>query len=128
MKKKIKKLIHWSFTIFIIIYIITGFGITEFRIIQTLTFGLLTKPSAFYLHSILIYPFIILLIFHILLTLNKKKLNGIRKNMNNEPMQEKDENKRETIRRIIVWIIVFLISIMLLLIVLIQPRFFTFLN
>ena len=72
MKKKIKKLVHWSFTIFIIIYIITGFGITEFRIIQTITFGLLTKPSAFYLHSILIYPFIILLIFHIILTLNKK--------------------------------------------------------
>jgi len=71
-RNTIKKLVHWSFTIFIIFYIITGFGITEFRIIQTITFGLLKKPLAFHLHTILIYPFIILLILHIYLTLNKK--------------------------------------------------------
>ena len=72
MKKQLKKLIHWSLTLLILLYIISGFGITEHRIIQMLNFGLLTKPSAFYLHTILIYPFIILLTLHILLTLNKK--------------------------------------------------------
>ena len=79
MKKTIKKLIHWSLTFFIIIYIITGFGITEYRTIQTISFGLITKPSAFYLHTILIYPFIILLVLHILLTLNIKKIKWNKK-------------------------------------------------
>jgi hypothetical protein len=48
--------------------------------------------------------------------------------MNNEQIQEKERNKLEILRKIIVWIIVFFISIMLILMLLIQPRFFTFIN
>jgi len=74
-KNQIFKIIHWAFTIFLIFYIITGFGITEYQIIQSLTFDLLTKPISFQLHTILIYPFIILLLIPIGLTIyNKIKL------------------------------------------------------
>lgn len=46
-------------------YGITGFGITEFRIIETITFGLITKPVAFQIHNNLIIPFLVLLLLHI---------------------------------------------------------------
>ena len=48
--------------------------------------------------------------------------------MNNGQIQETDANKIQIIKKIFVWIIVFLISIMLILILIIQPRFFTFIN
>ena len=66
------KFIHWALLIFIIFYIITGFGITEYKFIEAITFGIISKPIAFQLHIFLIYPFIILLILHITLTINKK--------------------------------------------------------
>jgi len=66
------KLIHWIFLIFIIFYIFTGFGITEYKFIEALTFGIISKSSAFQLHIFLIYPFIILLILHISLSIYKK--------------------------------------------------------
>ena len=64
---------HWVFTIFIIFYIFTGFGISNYRLIEPITFGLISKPIAFQLHSILIYPFLALLFIHILLTLKSRK-------------------------------------------------------
>ena len=48
-----------------IIYIITGLGITEFRIIEPATFGLLSKNLSFAIHDNLLIPFIILLVLHI---------------------------------------------------------------
>lgn len=71
-KKQYFKIIHWTFTIFVIVYILTGFGITEYQIIESITFGTLSKPLAFQLHTFLIYPFIILLSLHILLSINNK--------------------------------------------------------
>jgi len=46
-------------------YIISGFGITESRAIESITLGLLTKPVAFQVHNNLLLPFIIFLIMHI---------------------------------------------------------------
>ncbi len=60
----IKKTIHWLLTVVVIIYLITGFGITEYRIVETLTFGLLTKSLAHRIHINIVIPFIILLILH----------------------------------------------------------------
>jgi len=60
-----KGTIHWLLTAVIIIYLITGFGITEYRIVEPLTFGLLTKSLAHKIHISLGIPFIILLILHI---------------------------------------------------------------
>lgn len=57
--------IHWLLTVLVIIYLITGFGITEYRIVEPLTFGLLTKSLAQKIHMNLEIPFIILLILHL---------------------------------------------------------------
>jgi len=67
--KSIKRVIRWSLITAILLYIVSGFGITEFRVVETLTFGLLTKPLAFKLHDYIFIPFAILLAMHILLTL-----------------------------------------------------------
>ena len=78
----IKKIIHWLLTVVVIIYLITGFGITEYRIVEPLTFGLLTKSLAQKIHINIEIPFIILLILHIwLLPLLKYfKLKKLRNN------------------------------------------------
>jgi len=60
-----KRIIHWLLTVVIIVYVITGLGITEFRTVESLTFGLLTKSLAFKIHDSLLIPFLILLILHI---------------------------------------------------------------
>lgn len=61
----IRKVIHWTLLGVALIFLLSGFGITEFRLIEKITFGLLTKPSAFKIHSGLWIPFVILLIIHI---------------------------------------------------------------
>ena len=58
-RQLIKKIIHWLLTVVVIIYLITGFGITEYRIVESLTFGLLTKSLAHKIHINLEIPFII---------------------------------------------------------------------
>lgn len=75
-----KKSIHWILTALVIVYLITGFGITEYRIVEHLTFGLLSKSLAHRIHINLEIPFIILLILHIwLLPISKYfKLNKLR--------------------------------------------------
>ena len=64
-KRLMKGTIHWLLAVVVIIYLITGFGITEYRIVEPLTFGLLTKSLAHKIHINLEIPFIILLILHI---------------------------------------------------------------
>ena len=63
----IEKTVRWLLLVGIIIYVVTGYGITEFRIVEQLTFGLLTKPLAFKIHDALAIPFVTLLLLHILL-------------------------------------------------------------
>ena len=58
-------IVHWSLLALVVLYFFTGFGITEFRTVETLTFGLLTKTLSFKLHNNLWIPFLILLILHI---------------------------------------------------------------
>ncbi|MFC1846128.1 hypothetical protein ACFLYM_01775 [Chloroflexota bacterium] len=61
----IKKITYWLLGITTVLFIVSGFGITEYRIVESLTFGLFTKVLAFKLHEILWIPFVILLAFHI---------------------------------------------------------------
>jgi Ni,Fe-hydrogenase I cytochrome b subunit len=68
----IKTLTHVLLTIVIIIFIVTGFGISNYQIIESLTGGTLSKLTSFQIHSNLIIPLIILLIFHIFITVGKK--------------------------------------------------------
>jgi cytochrome b subunit of formate dehydrogenase len=64
-QRLMKGTIHWLLTVVVIIYLITGFGITQYRIVEPLTFGLLTKSLAQRIHMNLEIPFIILLVVHI---------------------------------------------------------------
>jgi len=68
-----KRIIHWLLAVLVIIYLVTGFGITEFRTIETLTLGLLTKNLAFEIHNNLWIPFIILLGLHFFFSLIRKR-------------------------------------------------------
>ena len=64
-QRLMKRTIDWLLTALVIIYIVTGFGITQYRIVEPLTFGLLTKSLAHKIHLSIEIPFIILLILHI---------------------------------------------------------------
>jgi dolichol kinase len=60
-----RQIVHWLLLAVIVFYLVTGFGITEYRVVEHLTFGLLSKPLAFKIHDNLLIPFIILLGLHI---------------------------------------------------------------
>ncbi|UCD08348.1 MAG: hypothetical protein JSU79_08300 [Dehalococcoidales bacterium] len=75
-----KKILHWSLFIAAIILLISGFGIVYFRVVETITFGLFTKPLAFKIHTITWIPFLILLGMHVMLTSRKKWFNFSRNN------------------------------------------------
>jgi len=63
----VKKVIPWLLLAVMVLYVVTGLGITQFRTIETLTFGLLSKNLSFRIHDNLLIPFLILLIVHICL-------------------------------------------------------------
>ena len=63
-----KKIVRWLLLVAILLYILTGYGISEFRVVESITFGLLSKPLAFKMHNWLIYPTAALLVLHVCLT------------------------------------------------------------
>jgi thiosulfate reductase cytochrome b subunit len=71
----VKKVIPWLLLAVLALYIITGFGITEFRTIEAITFGLLTKNLSFKIHNALTIPFVVLLVVHIALPYVLRKIN-----------------------------------------------------
>lgn len=74
-KKLIRRIIHWGLLVIITIFIITGLGIANYRFIESITLGLLTKPISFQIHNYLIYPLIVFLYLHILITWKKRKID-----------------------------------------------------
>jgi Ni,Fe-hydrogenase I cytochrome b subunit len=64
-QRLVRRTIHWLLTVVVIIYLLTGFGITQYRIVEPLTFGLLTKNLAHMIHMNLEIPLIVLLVSHI---------------------------------------------------------------
>jgi len=71
----IRIITHWLLLVVAIVYMISGFGITEFRIVESITFGLFTKRLAFEIHEYLWIPFVVLLVMHVLLPSVKKLLH-----------------------------------------------------
>jgi thiosulfate reductase cytochrome b subunit len=67
-----KQIVHWSLLAVLVLYVLTGFGITSYRAVEFLTFGLLTKPLAFKIHDNLIIPFVVLIGLHIYQQIKKK--------------------------------------------------------
>jgi len=63
----LKRTVRWLLLAAVLLYLVTGLGITEFRTVEDLTFGLLTKNDAFRIHDALLAPFIALLVLHITL-------------------------------------------------------------
>ena len=60
-----KQIIIWLLFTVIVLYFVTGLGITQFRIVESVTFGLLSKPLSFQIHNYLWVPFVVFLGLHI---------------------------------------------------------------
>jgi dolichol kinase len=60
-----RKIVHWLFVAVIVLYGVTGYGITHYQIVEPATLGLLSKPWAFRIHDNLVIPFVVLLALHI---------------------------------------------------------------
>ncbi len=67
--RTVTRLVHWALLATALFTVVSGLGITEFRIVEPLTFGLLNKASAFRLHLWLWLPFLVLLAAHMVLTM-----------------------------------------------------------
>jgi hypothetical protein len=65
----IKWVVAWCLLAVTLFYLLTGFGITYWNIVEPLTLGLLGKAMSFRLHDVLWIPFLILLATHVLLNL-----------------------------------------------------------
>ena len=72
--QSLEKAVRWLLLLLIVMYVVTGYGITEFRIVENLTFGLLTKPWAFKIHDALLIPLVTLLVLHIALPAVSRRL------------------------------------------------------
>ena len=75
MKKRsiIKRMVACLLAITTLVFLVSGFGITEFRVVEPATLGLLTKPVAFKLHEFIWIPFLVLLAVHIYLGITGRK-------------------------------------------------------
>ena len=66
--RTVTRLVHWLLLVFALLTVVSGLGITEFRIVEALTFGIFGKAVAFKLHLWVWIPFLVLLLAHVLLT------------------------------------------------------------
>ena len=62
-----KAAVHWFLLILTVLYLVSGLGITQYRIIEDLTLGLFTRSLAFRIHDGLLIPFFTLLCLHMLI-------------------------------------------------------------
>ena len=63
----IRRCVDWTLLVVAIIAIMSGLGITEFRVMERLTFGALSKIMAFRVHFAIWKPFLVLLVMHLVL-------------------------------------------------------------
>jgi len=66
-KHLFERVVQWLLLTVTLIFILTGLGITQFRIIEPATFGLLSKNVSFTIHDNLLIPFVVLLVLHVTL-------------------------------------------------------------
>lgn len=72
-KLMLKRTIAWTLLGVTVLFLLSGFGITQYQIITPLTFGLLGKALSFQLHEWLWIPFGLLLILHVYLGMYRLK-------------------------------------------------------
>jgi hypothetical protein len=70
---KLKIVVRWLLLLFTLAYIVTGLGILYFRIVEPLTFGVLTKALSSRIHDYLLIPFLILLVLHVVISIRTRK-------------------------------------------------------
>jgi Ni,Fe-hydrogenase I cytochrome b subunit len=73
----IKNITRWLLVAVAVVLLVTGLGITEFRIVEYLSFGLLTKSLAQKIHTMpgLWISFLVLLVVHISLSFISRTRN-----------------------------------------------------
>jgi len=71
-RKTVSRWTNLLLNISAVLLIISGLGITEYRIVEGLTFGLLDKALSFRLHAILWIPFAVLLAIRLYLNFKGK--------------------------------------------------------
>lgn len=71
--KIIRKTIHWLLAVGLVVYLVTGFGITEWQTVEPLTLGLLGKAESQQIHNALEIPFVALLVVHLYFSLIRRK-------------------------------------------------------
>jgi hypothetical protein len=65
--RSFRKIVAWLLLACSLLFLLTGFGITDFDLVRVITLGILDKASSSYLHTLLWGPFLILLILHVAL-------------------------------------------------------------
>lgn len=84
MKPIIKKIVAWLSLVVVVLYVITGYGITKAETMAKISFGLLTRDVSKAIHFNLLIPLIILVLAHLVLALDlinkfkrEKELNNL---------------------------------------------------
>jgi len=72
----LRRAMGWLLLIFSILLVITGLGITEYRTVEAVTFGLLGKALSFQLHTLLWIPFLAVLAAHLALACRAGRRKG----------------------------------------------------
>ncbi|MDD1665080.1 MAG: hypothetical protein LUQ32_06960 [Methanomicrobiales archaeon] len=72
-QQDLRRVIGWILLALALLLVITGLGITEFRTVEAVTFGLLGKALSFQLHSLLWIPFLVVLAAHLALSCHAGK-------------------------------------------------------
>jgi hypothetical protein len=72
-----KNIVRWLLAAAALVLLVTGLGITEYRIVEHLSFGLLSKSLAQKIHTTpaLWISFLVLLVLHISLSLTGRARN-----------------------------------------------------
>jgi thiosulfate reductase cytochrome b subunit len=66
--RNFRRPLGWLLLALSVLLVITGLGITQWRTVEAVTFGLLPKSLAFQLHTLLWIPFLVVLAGHMILT------------------------------------------------------------
>ena len=72
--RTIKSVISWSLLGVTLIFLLTGFGISDSNIVTPMTLGLLGKAASFKWHEVLWIPFVVLLAAHLIFNVVLKRL------------------------------------------------------
>ena len=63
--RAVGRICGWMTLALVLLTLLTGYGITQFRIVGPLTFGVLNKAAAQQLHGYTDLPLVVLLLFHV---------------------------------------------------------------